>query len=194
VVGVALDEADAAREWIEAAHPTYPVVLDPDHVVAERYGFVNVPTAVWIDEDDRIVRPPDITPADDMWRDFTGIDSAVHHDALRAWVREGITPLADAEVRRHQPTPTDAQQRARAERRLGAWLHRRGHVAEAAHHFEEAQRLAPMDWTIRRGTMPLRGDDPFGDAFFAFLAEWQDAGAPGYGWGNSALRATPPGG
>ena len=191
MVGVALDEPDAAREWIEASNPTYPVVLDADHVVAERYGFVNVPTAVWIDEDDRIVRPPDITPADDMWRDFTGIDSAVHHDALRAWVRDGVAPLAAGDVRHHQPRPTDAEQLARAERRLGAWLHRRGRLDAAARHLARARELAPMDWTIRRGTLPLRGDDPFGDAFFAFLAEWEAAGSPGYGWGNSVRRDAP---
>ena len=106
----ALDEADAAREWIEAASPTFPCLLDPDHVVAERYGFINVPTAIWIDEDDRIVRPPDMTPADDTFKDFTGIDSSVHHDALRAWVRNGVLPIERAPAERdgctaHRPAP-----------------------------------------------------------------------------------------
>ena len=187
VVAVALDEADAAREWIEAAAPTFPCLVDRDHVVAERYGFINVPTAIWIDEDDRIVRPPDATPVDDLFREFTGIDSSVHHDQLRAWVHDGTLPLDLDAVAANQNPPGAADQQARLHRRIGAHLHRLGRDAEAAAHFDAARRLAPWDWTIRRGGLPLTGGDPFGQEFFDFVGEWSQAGAPGYSWGNAAL-------
>jgi hypothetical protein len=188
VVAVALDEADAAREWIEAAAPTYPCVIDPDHLVAERYGFINVPTAIWIDEDDRIVRPPDMTPVNDLFRELTGIDSELHHAALRAWVRDGVPPVATDEVRANQSLPSEEHELARLHRRIGAVLRRAGDDTGAAEHFDRAGALAPWDWTIHRGTLPLRDKDPFGQDFFDYFQEWSEAGGPGYGWGNQALR------
>jgi hypothetical protein len=51
-----------------AGVPTYPCLIDCDHVVAELYGVVNVPTAVWIDEAGRIVRPPEPAGVSDGFR------------------------------------------------------------------------------------------------------------------------------
>jgi hypothetical protein len=176
IVTIALDEPEPAREWILASAQTHPSLVDPHHLVAERLGIVNVPSTVWIDEDDRVVRPPVIAPVDDLFKDFTNIDSSVHHEQLRQWVRDGVVPPQRDVV---GPTPDEVQ--ARAERRLGAHLHRIGRDDRAAMHLAAAAELAPMDWTIRRGTMPMRGADPFGQEFFDFYTEWEGAGRPGYG-------------
>lgn len=183
MLAVALDEADLARVAYDESPValTYPVLVDPDHHVAELYGIVNIPSTVWIDEQDRIVRPPAITPADDKFKDFTQIESQLHHDALRRWVIDGETPYDDAAIRERQRLPSPELQAARAERRLAAYLHREGRDEAAARHFARAIELAPDDWTINRGSMPLRGQDPFGQEFFDFYQSWEAAGRPGYG-------------
>ncbi len=155
------------------------MLLDREHLLGELYGIYNVPSVVWIDEDDRIARAPVIAPGDDMFREFTNIDSAVHHDQLRAWVATGALPPPTG--REQVMLPTDDEQLARLERRVGAFLARTGDDTAAEPHFARAAELAPMDWTIRRGTLPLRGDDPFGPTFFEFMGEWSAAGMPGYG-------------
>jgi hypothetical protein len=175
------DSVAAATEWMDAAdpRPTFPMLLDREHLLTELYGIYNVPTVIWIDEDDRIARAPVIAPGDDMFKDFTNIDSSVHHGQLRAWVATGALPPPSG----HEAVmlPTEDEQLARLERRVGAYLAREGRAEAAEPHFVRAQELAPMDWTIRRGTLPLRGDDPFGEPFFAFMGEWIEAGSPGYG-------------
>ena len=182
IVSVAMDDsAVAAKEWVEAAdpRPAFPVLYDREHLLGELYGITNVPSVVWIDEDDHIVRAPVIAPGDDQFRDFTNIDSTVHHDQLRRWVRDGVAPEDDAGVRELLHEPTESEQLARLERRVGAHLRGEGNAEAAERHFATAYELAPMDWTIRRGSLPLRGEDPFGAPFFDFYAEWEAAGRPG---------------
>jgi peroxiredoxin len=174
---VALDhDPEDARPWIEAAGPSYPVAVDTAHVTAERYGITNVPSVVWVDEDDRIVKPPTIAPGDDQFVEFTRIESERHHEALRRWVRDGVLP-EPVEV----PARTDVEQLALAERRVAAYLQRSGDTEAARSHLAAAQELAPWDWTVRRSGIAMTGGDPFlGEEFTSFWEEWDAAGRPGY--------------
>jgi hypothetical protein len=56
VIAVAIDQsADNVRPFTDGI--TMPVLYDRHHLVTELYAIPNVPTVVWIDESDRIVRP-----------------------------------------------------------------------------------------------------------------------------------------
>src|SRR5947199_7351037 len=115
VISVAMDSRgdEAARPFIEMASPGYPVLIDRTHRVAELYNMVNVPQAVWIDEDGLIVRPTEVAGTTDAWRTMmTGLTPeqmdelqttrSFYQDALRDWVEKGadsIFALSRDEVR-----------------------------------------------------------------------------------------------
>lgn len=181
VITVALDKSpEDARPWIEAAKSTHPSLIDTRHVLADLYNIVNVPTILWIDERGRIVRPNDVAFGTDTFRHITGLDSAKHLTALRAWVRGEAPPLSPEKVRALQSLPTSADQQARAEFGLALWLFEQGRPEAAERHFVRAGELARHDFTIRRGTMPIRGIDPMGPQFRAMLQEWTKAGKSYY--------------
>src|SRR2546426_12413330 len=116
----------------------------------------------------------------DPFKHITGLEAAKHLGALRAWVRGEAQPLAEARTRALQSLPTETDQRARAEFGLGQWLVERGRAEAAARHFERAGELAPHDFTIRRGTMPMRGIDPMGPTVREMRGAGAKAGDPYY--------------
>ena len=181
VMTVALDRsADDARPWIEDARPTHPSLIDTRHLIADLYNIVNVPTVLWIDEGGRIVRPNDVAFATDTFVRVTGVPAAPRLAAIRAWVRGEVPVASAAEIRAQQTVPTVTDQQARAEFALGQWLYERGRSKAALPHFVRAGELAPHDFTIRRGTMPMRDVDPMGGEFRAMHAEWTASGRPYY--------------
>jgi hypothetical protein len=177
LISVAIDrDAEDARPWIERAAPTHPALIDTQWTLADLYNIVNVPTVLWIDEEGRIVRPNDVAYATDTYRAMTGIDSGRALDAVRAWVRDGVAGLTSDEATTLQPVPSDEHQLARAEFGLARWLAARGRDAAAERHFVRAGELAPHDFTIRRGSMPMRGIDPRGPDFIAMVRDWVGSG------------------
>ena len=169
---MALDRcADDARPFIEKAAPSHPSVIDSEHRVAELYHVINVPTVIWIDEEGRICRPNDAQFGTDTFLQFHDKPSGPYLEMIRAWVLEGRGVLSEEEVRGLQPLPSEETQQARAERALAWHLHQRGSTEAAERHFERAGELSPLDWTIRRGSMPIRGVNPMGPDFFALAQE-----------------------
>jgi len=181
-IAVAIDEdPDEVREWVRDIE--FPVVIDRDRTITEQFDIRNVPTVVWIDEDDRIVRPNDVAFGSDEFKEFHGVDSDPHHDALRRWVNDGELDLAPDEVRDNLFETTEDSQLARVHWRVAIALHRAGRAEAAARHFARAGELAPHDFTIRRAALPLQGIDPFlSEEFIELYTGFQEAGSPDYGF------------
>ena len=168
---MALDRLDDVRPFIEASGATHPSLIDERHLVAELYHFQNVPSIVWIDEEGLICRPVDNQFATDTFTAFHGKQSGPYLDMIREWVRSGLHTIEASEAAQLQPLPTAQTQLARTERRLAWHLHEQGRTEAAERHFARAGELAPEDWTIRRGSMPILGGNPFGPEFFALAEE-----------------------
>ena len=92
VVAVAEESrgADHARPWIEQAKSSYWQLIDTDHRLSDLYNLVNVPQAVWIDEEGRIVRPPETAGSTDHFRrmDLTTRTMSPEDQAARLRARE----------------------------------------------------------------------------------------------------------
>ena len=161
--------AEQARPWIEKAKPSYPCLIDENHVVSALYGMVNVPQCVWIDERGVIVRPPETAGSTDHFRkmDLTTRTLApellaernaartAYLNAVRTWIRTGKHALPGDEARARLPVITPEMAMADALFRLALHLRRHGREAEAAEHFAEASRLHPESWCIFRDAQAL---------------------------------------
>jgi hypothetical protein len=178
IVTVALDVegADVARQFIEAAQPQHPSLIDQAHVLDQLFGVVNVPNSVWIDETGTLVRPaePAHPPRSPIMEQLGSIDlstlppdladvlgeakkirseSEPYMHALRDWVARGAeSPYAlapDEVVARSHPRPLEVAAAA-AHFELGQHLHRAGSIEAAQAHFREAHRGQPDNWTYKR--------------------------------------------
>ena len=180
VVAVAIDQsADDVRPWTDGI--TMPVLYDPNHVLTEYYAISNVPTVVWIDEEDNIARPNGVAFGSDLFTDFTGVASGPHLDEIRRWVRKGEIPVTTDEARGAVGDLSEEEVLARLHFRVAAQAHRLGDQEATLRHVATASALAPDDLTIWRAGMPLVGEDPFGDAFLAKYEEWKGKGMPYHG-------------
>lgn len=181
VITVALDKSpEEAKPWIDLAAPEHPSLIDTKHLLADLYNMVNVPTILWIDEDGMIVRPNDVAFGDNTWQEYTGLDAETHKATLRTWVKTGEITFNQTRARELQALPSETRQTARAEFALAQWLWEQSRFEAANVHFLRAGELAPDDFTIRRGSMPMRDIDPMGQEFFDMRADWDEAGRDYY--------------
>lgn len=176
LVTVALDATGGGRaaRFLERAAPRHPSLIDTHHRSAGLFGFVNVPSSVWIDETGTIVRPAETAPRPPLRADAAPVhpsnlpermrdiaeetskinyDAEEYHEALADWVENGGTSTyaltAEQVIERTSAQDADAGL-ARAHFELATYFASIGEHGDAVLQFREAHRLAPDNWLYRR--------------------------------------------
>lgn len=182
-------DIEAARPWVEEASPTYVTLIDQSHRLSSLYNMVNVPQAVWIDEQGRIVRPTETGGSIDVLREFdmekkafkpgaverAQAAKATYLDAVKDWAIHGARSryVFDPEdARAHVKTASDDVMLAHAKFQLGQHLARQQRTAEAEALFAECRDLHPESWNIFRQTAEkldtgIAGGDTFWEKVMA---------------------------
>ena len=184
LVTVGLDTlgAEGCRDYIVAAAPKHPSVIDQHHVLAQKFGVINIPSAIWIDEQGQIVRPAEPAaappqmaaeaaeapaPAEMPPERFVAMmteavkipnQAEEFHAALKDWVAKGADSqyaLSAGEViARSRPRNTQVSL-GHAHFELATALELAGDHPAAIEHFRRAHELVPDSWTFRRQAWSL---------------------------------------
>ena len=190
---------EVARPYVERAQPNHPSLMDVAHVVDERFGVVNIPNSIWIDEAGTIVRPAEPAwpnapeegearpaPPDEPGRLREMMmaaaqivsDRAAYAAALRDWADRGAASdfaLSPKEVVARSGRRGVDEATAAAEFELAQHLSRSGDLASARPHFRNAHRLQPDNWTYKRQAWSI---EPSG--FEGPLARFWQGPIPGH--------------
>jgi tetratricopeptide (TPR) repeat protein len=180
IVSVAEDTAGvkAAAPAIRAAKPEYTVLIDSTHVVTRLYDMVNVPTAVWINEQGRIVRPNEVAYVDDRFRPLHHIEAAPYLDGIRDWVKNGERSpwvVSESELKKRLAPQNPEHAKAAAEFALAEYLSHTNRGPDAIPHYKEAQRLNPDSWNYKRQAWALsNAERDYGTSFMKEVRKLKD--------------------
>lgn len=143
--------------------------------------MVNVPTAVWINEEGRIVRPNEVAYVDNRFTTMHRVEAAPYLEALRDWAAKGeesIYAMSEAELKKQMTEQNPDWALAAAEFALAEYLYKEGHSAASIRHYKEAQRLNPDSWNYKRQAWAL--SDAERDYGTTFMKEVQKLGGKPY--------------
>lgn len=182
IVTVCLDieGREGARPDLEAVDGlSHTAVVDSTHALDALFGIVNVPMAVCLDEELRLIRPaefawpgeregsgaaqlPDEIPERMIDMAATAAQITVDRDfflnGIRDWAANGAASKfvlsPDEVIAASAPRGAD-ESAAAAHFELGRAAHHRGDTDTSVGHFREAHRLDPGNWTYKRQAWEL---------------------------------------
>ena len=148
---------EAVDKWFDRAPLTYRCVVDPTHQISSLFGWVNVPSAAWIDEDGRIVRSNDgVYPAETTCRFGLGkvrLGDGAFARATRDWIERGADSphvMSAGDLAGRLKPVDDDTLLAEATFKLALHFEATGDSERARHHFAAAEHLAPDNWNYLR--------------------------------------------
>ena len=136
--------------------------------------MVNVPTAVWINEQGRIVRPNEVAYVDNRYKGMHGIEASEYLDAIRDWAANGeksVFALSEKDLKERLAPQNPDWALAAAEFALAEHLYHNGQSEASIRHYKEAQRLNPESWNYKRQAWAL--SDAERDYGTSFMKEVQ---------------------
>ena len=171
-------EADAGPIF-DDGNVSYTAIIDQNHTISALYNLVNVPSAVWIDENGKIVRINEGTYAKN--HGAFGTDEYV--PIVRDWVAKGADSayVWDTETvtdKIFQRTP-EAEQ-AQPAFRLGTHYFTQGNDEKAEQYWTMAQQLDPTSWNYLRQDLKYEEGGSAGPEWRARRVEIESAGGSYY--------------
>lgn len=158
----------AAGPWIDRAKPTYTVLIDPTHKVSSLYNLVNVPSAVWIDEQGRVLCINEGTYATTIKIGSIVVGTDDYAPAVRDWVAKGSksryiwsAQQVAARIRRR----SSDEQLAEPTFKLGVYLFQNGDQDRARLHWKRAEELFPDSWNMHRQDWTFTAEGSGGKSF-----------------------------
>ena len=155
----------AAGKWYDDAKGTYTTLIDTGHAISSAYQLVNVPAGVWIDEQGRVVRPPETASPKNQELKIGGKVIRTQGDeyvaALKDWVSKGSKSefaMSDDEYRRRMKGRSPEEGEAEASFKLAVSLHQKGQPELAQKWWLRAQKLNPESWNYHRQDWSFTSD------------------------------------
>ncbi len=186
IISVAQDTGGVkdAAPWITKTPLEFTVLIDETQLVTRLFDMVNVPTAVWIDETGRLVRPNETAYVDNRYKVMHGLDADEYLNAIRDWAENGKKSpfaLSEKELRERLTPQKPEHALAAAEFALAEFLSHKGLAEDAIPHYKEAQRLNPDNWNYKRQAWALtNADRDYGTNWGKEVQKQQAEGKPYY--------------
>jgi len=144
---------EKAGPIFDKANVTYTAIVDENHTISSLFNFVNVPSAVWIDEKGMVVRIDEGT----YTKSAKVLGNTIGHDgyvpALRDWVANGDKSefiMSPEEVASSIRPRAKNEELAEPAFKLANYFYNKGDLDSANTYWDKAQELSPDSWNFHR--------------------------------------------